>query len=45
MRIEGWHVMLLLVMVVVAVGVIVAVTLIVRWTLRLTARRHRPGGD
>jgi Flp pilus assembly protein TadB len=44
MRLEGWNVLVLLVMLVVAAGAIVTVTLIVRWTLRLANRRREDPG-
>lgn len=44
MRLEGWHVMVFLAMLVVAV-VVVAVTLLVRWTLRLARRKNGENGS
>jgi Flp pilus assembly protein TadB len=43
MRLEGWNIMVLLVMVVTAAVVVLAVTLLVRWTLRLARRRENEG--
>jgi hypothetical protein len=44
MRLEGWNILVLLVMLVTAAVVVVAVTLLVRWTLRLS-RRWENGGS
>jgi hypothetical protein len=44
MRLEGWNVMVFLVMLVLAAAVVVAVTLIVLWAVRLV-RKHRSGGS
>ena len=43
MRLEGWNVMVFLAMLVLAAAVVVAVTLIVLWTVRLF-RNRRHGG-
>jgi hypothetical protein len=43
MRLEGYHVVVLLVMVLIVAAVIVGVTLLVRWALRL--RREGDGGE
>jgi heme/copper-type cytochrome/quinol oxidase subunit 2 len=43
MRLEGWHVIVLLAMVMLAAAVIVVVTLIVLWTVRLARKRSRGG--
>jgi hypothetical protein len=43
MRLEGWHVLLLLSTLVLAAAVVVAVTLLVRWTLRIARRRADDG--
>jgi Flp pilus assembly protein TadB len=43
MRLEGWHVMVLLMTLVVAAVVVVAATLIVRWTLRWGRRKDTDG--
>jgi len=43
MRLEGWNVMVFLTMLVLLAAVVVAVTLIVLWTLRLV-RKRRSGG-
>jgi hypothetical protein len=45
MRLEGWHVMVFLAMLLLAVTVIVVVTLIVLWTLRLVRKRKSNGGQ
>jgi hypothetical protein len=42
-RLEGWHVVVFLAMLVMVAIVAVAVTLIIRWTLR-RARRKDTGG-
>lgn len=39
MRLEGWHLLILLPTVVVAAAVVVAVTLLVRWTVRRANNR------
>ncbi|MCB5294581.1 hypothetical protein [Arthrobacter sp. SO3] len=39
MRLEGWHVLVLLATLVMAAIVVVAVTLLVRWTLRWARRK------
>lgn len=43
MRLEGWHVMQLLATMLLVAAVVVAVTLIVLWTVRQTRKRN--GGD
>ena len=48
MRLEAWHVLVLLILLVVAAVVIVAVTLLVRWVIRAAdhrARGNRPERD
>ena len=45
MRLEGFNVLVLLVMLVIAAAVIGAVTLIVRWTLRFANRRRGGHGQ
>ena len=45
MRLEGYNILVLLMLLVIAAAVIVGVTLIVRWTLRLTNRRPRDPGQ
>lgn len=40
MRLEGWHVMVLLAVVLMAALVVVVVTLIVLWTLRQVRKRN-----
>ncbi|MDQ0820758.1 heme/copper-type cytochrome/quinol oxidase subunit 2 [Arthrobacter sp. V4I6] len=44
MRLEGWHVMVFLAMLLLAVAVVVAVTLVVLWTVRLVRKRQSGGG-
>jgi heme/copper-type cytochrome/quinol oxidase subunit 2 len=45
MRLEGWHVMVFLAMLLVVAAVVVAVTLIVLWTVRLVRKRKSGGPD
>ena len=45
MRLEGWHVMVFLVMLLLAAAVVVVVTLIVLWTVRLVRKRKSIGGQ
>jgi hypothetical protein len=45
MRLEGWHMMVLLAMLVMVAVVVVAVTLLVRWALRWARRRDTGGGS
>lgn len=44
MKLEGWHVVVFLAMLLTAAVVVVVVTLIVLWTVRL-ARKRKPGGQ
>ena len=44
-RLEGWHVMVFLAMLVMVAIVVVVVTLIVRWTLRLVRRKNGGNGS
>lgn len=44
MRLEGWHVMVFLAMLAVVAIVVVAVTLLVRWTLRWARRKSNGSG-
>lgn len=44
MRIEGYHVVILLVMVLTVAAVVVGVTLLVRWAVRLGRKRKGDGG-
>ena len=43
MSLEGWHVMVFLAMLLAAAAVVVAVNLIVLWTVGVV-RRRKPGG-
>ncbi|MDI3213577.1 hypothetical protein [Arthrobacter sp. AL12] len=43
MRLEGWHVMVFLAMLVMVAIVVVVVTLIVRWALRWSRRKNDGG--
>ena len=45
MRLEGWHVMVFLAMLVMAAVVVVVVTLIVLWTVRWAKRRNNGDGS
>ena len=45
MRLEAWHVLVLLILLVVAIVVIVAVTLLVRWVVRTADRRGGSNGS
>ncbi|MDP9981788.1 heme/copper-type cytochrome/quinol oxidase subunit 2 [Pseudarthrobacter oxydans] len=43
MRLEGWHVMVFLAMLVLVAIVVVVVTFLVLWTVRLVRRRNGGG--
>jgi heme/copper-type cytochrome/quinol oxidase subunit 2 len=45
MRLEGWHVMVFFAMLLAMAAVVVAVTLIVLWTVRQARKRKSEGPD